>query len=119
MPLFPWFGVVLAGIAAARLWPLYEAYRLPLQHVGDRIPWQLLWLGRHSLVIYLLHQPILFGLVYLATQVAPPDLLGFEPQYLESCTTSCVESEVEADVCRRTCACAGRTVAGWRVSGAT
>ena len=24
VPLFPWFGVVLAGIAAARLWPLYE-----------------------------------------------------------------------------------------------
>jgi uncharacterized membrane protein len=105
VPLFPWFGIVLAGIAAARLWPIYASSRSTLLRLGDRTPWQLLWLGRHSLPIYLLHQPILFGLVFVATQVAPPNLLGFEPQYLKSCTSSCVESEVDPDICRRTCEC--------------
>ena len=110
VPLLPWFGVVLAGIAAARLWPLYESYRPALQQLGDRTPRQLLWLGRHSLPIYLLHQPILFGVVYLATQVAPPNLLSFESQYLESCTTFCVEAEVDPDVCRQTCKCTAERV---------
>jgi uncharacterized membrane protein len=32
-------------------------------------------------------------------------MLGFEPQYLESCVASCTESDEEPDTCRRTCAC--------------
>ncbi len=99
VPIFPWFGVVLAGIAAARLWLRFGLDRLPL---WDRVkvPPAFLWVGRHSLVIYLLHQPVLFGLVDLAAWLYPPDLLSFEPAYLESCVASCTESEVEADICR-------------------
>jgi uncharacterized membrane protein len=103
VPVFPWFGVVLAGIAAAR----------PAPHLGPAAAWlndvrwpqPLLWAGRHSLGIYLLHQPLLFGLVYLAAHFAPPDLLGFEPAYIESCTASCMESDMEADACRAICGC--------------
>jgi uncharacterized membrane protein len=105
VPLLPWFGVVLAGIAAVRLWPLYEAYRLPLQHLGDRIPHQLLWLGRHSLVIYLLHQPVLFGCVYLASQIAPPAPIEFRPWFLDACRSQCVGSEQDGNTCQAICEC--------------
>jgi uncharacterized membrane protein len=100
VPIFPWFGVVLAGIATERL-AAARSLRLP----DMRVPWPVLWAGRHSLGIYLAHQPILFGLVFLVATLAPPDLLSFEPAYLRSCTSACIESDVEADICSRTCDC--------------
>jgi uncharacterized membrane protein len=103
VPLFPWFGVVLAGIAAARLWLRHAPKGFVLPRFA--VPWSILWAGRHSLAIYLLHQPILFGVLYLAAEIFPPDFLGFEAPYLESCMASCVESEVEAEICKKTCDC--------------
>ena len=104
VPLFPWFGAVLAGIACARLWPhLDPALRARWESV--RVPPALLFVGRHSLMIYLLHQPVLFGLTDLAARLYPPDLLGFEPAYLESCAVNCAESEVDEEICRQTCGC--------------
>ena len=51
VPLFPWFGVVLAGIAAARLWPLYEASACSLQRFArSASPSAAPLAGRHSLV---------------------------------------------------------------------
>lgn len=118
VPIFPWFGVVLAGIASARLWMLF-APRIsipallrrrepisPPRSAVARAGGAIIWAGRHSLIIYLLHQPILFGLVYLAATISPPDYLGFEAQYLDSCRTFCVESDVDTEICRRTCECA-------------
>ena len=103
VPLLPWFGVVLFGLATARTYPdlLRGGHRL----LRVEPPRQLVWLGRWSLVIYLLHQPVLFGLVYLAAQVYPPGFLGFESTYLQTCAASCAESEVDAAICGRTCDC--------------
>lgn len=104
VPIFPWFGVVLAGVVAARLAPRLWAKMPPLKFTVPA-PRLLVVAGRYSLAVYLLHQPILLSLVWLAAQVSPPSLLAFEPAYVESCTASCVEAEVGADACRRTCAC--------------
>ncbi|MBI4406706.1 DUF1624 domain-containing protein [Candidatus Micrarchaeota archaeon] len=57
VPLFPWFGLVLIGIFAAK--------RVELQHSDS--PGQLALLvaaGKNSLWIYLLHQPVIFALLY-------------------------------------------------------
>lgn len=105
VPLFPWFGVALVGIVVARLAPRLPAYVARAQAFGKRAP-ALLWAGRHSLGIYLLHQPLLFGVLYVVAQVYPPDLLGFEAAYVDSCTSSCVESEVEKRLCQNICQCA-------------
>jgi uncharacterized membrane protein len=103
VPLFPWFGVVLCGIAGARL----AAQRWPATRGFPRltVPRALSWAGRHSLAIYLVHQPLLFGLVYLAAQVAPPEPIGFAEWHQESCTRQCADAGTEGESCERVCAC--------------
>jgi uncharacterized membrane protein len=66
-PVFPWMGLVLIGMAAGefaypggeRQWALPE---LPARTIGP-----LTFLGRHSLVIYLVHQPVILLVLYLVT----------------------------------------------------
>lgn len=61
VPFFPWFGVVLAGIFLGRLIVAKPAWLIGHQPAA----WtrQLALAGRHSLVIYLLHQPVLLGIL--------------------------------------------------------
>ena len=56
VPLFPWLGAMYLGIAVAGLLPI-RAFDLP-NHVA--VNW-LPRIGRHGLIIYVVHQPILFG----------------------------------------------------------
>jgi uncharacterized membrane protein len=67
VPLFPWTGVLLLGIAAGH-WLVRERFA-PLAPLG-RVPAALRFLGRHSLVVYLAHQPLLIGLLWLALRTA-------------------------------------------------
>ncbi len=70
-PLIPWFGVVLLGIGIGNL--LYANGQRTFTEADSLLPklaalapnqW-LQWLGRRSLMIYLLHQPILFAMLYI------------------------------------------------------
>jgi uncharacterized membrane protein len=58
-PMFPWFGAFLLGMSAAQLMlsrgPLVRKAAPPLMA-------RVTWIGRHSLVIYLVHQPVIIGL---------------------------------------------------------
>jgi uncharacterized membrane protein len=70
VPLFPWIGVVLLGIAVASWLPAaWKTPRVgpPLKGVGGpgRIEAGCAWMGRHSLLIYMLHQPLMLGVLYL------------------------------------------------------
>ncbi len=57
---FPWLGASLFGIFAVHR----GLHQLPLPY--NTLVKSLNYLGRHSLFIYLVHQPILFASVYLA-----------------------------------------------------
>ncbi|MFA6048987.1 MAG: heparan-alpha-glucosaminide N-acetyltransferase [Candidatus Micrarchaeia archaeon] len=61
-PLLPWFGVVLIGMFLGKtLYPnAKRAFPAPAQNPG---PGMLALAGRNSLAIYLLHQPILVGII--------------------------------------------------------
>ena len=63
IPLFPWFGLVLLGMLAGRWLLGGAAGRLWHWQARDQAGPALAWAGRHSLAIYLLHQPILIGLL--------------------------------------------------------
>lgn len=57
VPLIPWFGVVLIGYGAGYLWRQTTSEHRVLTH--------LTWPGRHSLMIYLLHQPVLMTVLFV------------------------------------------------------
>lgn len=63
-PVLPWYGIALIGIFAGySLYPNGER-RIRFPAWGGTAPARgLQFLGRHSLVIYLIHQPILIGLL--------------------------------------------------------
>jgi len=62
-PIFPWFGVVLIGLFLGKwLYPDGKSkFKLPEIKLSKPVS----WLGRHSLIIYLIHQPIILGLLFL------------------------------------------------------
>jgi uncharacterized membrane protein len=62
VPLFPWFGAVLAGMAVARLVNAPDAAwtRWRADVFVARL---LVWSGRRSLWIYLVHQPLLLAVL--------------------------------------------------------
>jgi len=64
VPLLPWFGPFLVGLALAKLASWASAWSA-LEGVETRATRILAWPGRHSLAIYLLHQPVLIGLIWL------------------------------------------------------
>lgn len=67
-PLFPWVGPFLLGLVAAKLasernlWPPLALPSAPLTRAFA-------WPGQHSLAIYLIHQPLLLGLIWIATRL--------------------------------------------------
>jgi uncharacterized membrane protein len=69
-PLFPWFGVVLAGIFLGEtLYPGgLRGFSLPKFQKCRRIvaypERALAFLGRHSLIIYIIHQPVIILLLH-------------------------------------------------------
>lgn len=59
-PILPWIFVFLAGTFVGRL---AAAGRFPKWMYTRRIP-PLSWLGRHALIVYIVHQPVIFALAY-------------------------------------------------------
>jgi uncharacterized membrane protein len=104
VPLFPWFGAVMLGMAAAKValgsgWTERKA--------GTPLPgWTgpLQFAGRHSLAVYLLHQPILIGLIFLASLVVPPQAEEPRTGFLRACEAQCVQMR-DAAFCEAYCGC--------------
>jgi uncharacterized membrane protein len=69
VPLFPWLGVMLLGFAGMQAY-LRKPASLPARPAAlapaGWLPRGLAVLGRYSLVYYLVHQPVLLGLLWLA-----------------------------------------------------
>ncbi len=61
-PLLPWLGIFLIGVSLGK--SVYASKR-------SLLPWRLPptfvnWAGRHSLIIYIAHQPIIMGVLYIS-----------------------------------------------------
>ncbi|MGV8950254.1 MAG: heparan-alpha-glucosaminide N-acetyltransferase [Cypionkella sp.] len=66
-PIFPWFGAFLSGIALGQIG---QSLGLWSSLARLTLPRWLTWPGKHSLIIYLIHQPVLLGLVWAYTQIS-------------------------------------------------
>lgn len=103
VPLVPWLGVMLAGVAVGRASD-------PLR----RLPWgeprpggarALAWLGRHSLVIYLAHQPLIYGALSGIAAITGPNPAAEAAPFLRNCAARCGEAGQPEGVCRAACRC--------------
>lgn len=107
VPLLPWLAPVLLGIVFAKL---FMASTLPerLAGLGGRTNgrWKTLLeaAGRHSLAIYLIHQPVLIALVYGFSLVMPAAAPDPAIGYVKSCMRAC-EPERGAGFCQNFCGC--------------
>jgi uncharacterized membrane protein len=104
VPLFPWFGAVLLGIAAARIAVHFDLF----DRLADWTPgaWSrpAQFAGRNSLVVYLIHQPILIGAIWLFAQVIPPAAQPISASFLPACQAQCVTVREDA-FCSAYCGC--------------
>jgi uncharacterized membrane protein len=65
-PLLPWFGVVLLGITLGNMYYTDGKRTFQLKNESNNIiVRKMCFLGRNSLLIYFIHQPILFAIIYL------------------------------------------------------
>ncbi len=103
VPLLPWIGAFLLGIAATRF--ARAARWLDALAGLPQGPAVLRFGGRHSLIVYLLHQPLLIATVYLISIIVPPQKTDPMQSYLRSCETSCRTEGSQADLCSRFCEC--------------
>jgi len=106
VPVFPWFGLVLIGVAAGKLLlRRKDAMGLARWRAGDVASRALVWAGRKSLPIYLLHQIVLLAVLYGVLQVAGPNPAAEARPFLMQCEANCVEQNGQPDLCRATCSC--------------
>ena len=113
-PFFPWAGFSLIGLAGGK-WALARGLPSGITdwRAQGRFARTLTWGGRHSLAFYLLHQPILFALVFAAAQMTDGRTTHVpQPIFENACATQCVRSGGERTFCESACACVVREAQG-------
>lgn len=99
-PLLPWWGWMLLGLVAGR--------RLPEAETGapGGLTRCFAWAGRHSLAIYLLHQPLFIGALMLAAQAMTPGPAALEAAWRQSFRAECLLAGEQERTCDAYAACA-------------
>lgn len=105
VPVFPWFGVVLLGLAVAKVVSFAPESAWTRWRAGSTPSRLVVWAGRHSLPIYLIHQPVLIGALYVVIQLGVTPGLGRETGFLQSCEATCRDSGAGPELWRAACAC--------------
>ena len=106
-PLLPWSAALLAGVAAMAFAAPRGATALLARVRGGSAPARALAFGgRHSLLIYLVHQPVFFALLSASVWAfGPPGEAADEIPFRASCERQCVNSGAPGEICVRACAC--------------
>lgn len=105
VPLAPWTGASLLGVALSKAMRR-SAFMPSLKQMefGGLAGRALRWMGRHSLPIYLLHQPLLYGLVWSVTLLGP-NMDRTSRSFQTNCAESCAASIGDQALCAAACRC--------------
>lgn len=112
VPVFPWSAAVLAGIVVMRVvlsaardgaWTRWRASR-PFERL-------LVWGGRRSLWVYLVHQPVFLAILFAVASATGvrPEAADPGERFMTECRSSCSIAGGTAEVCRRACNCTADT----------
>jgi uncharacterized membrane protein len=104
VPLIPWFGVVLAGLVVGRV-VVANRGRIAAFSPRDAVSRALAAAGRWSLLIYLVHQPLIFGSLALLAAALPPSRETARENFMNQCLPACPVGEDGAPICQPLCAC--------------
>jgi uncharacterized membrane protein len=105
-PLLPWAGVVFLGLGAARLPGVLTWLKRPDRwRTGSAPSRAICFAGRHSLPIYLIHQPILIGLLAALTAWGSLAPKADRSAFLASCQRACVAQGRPDAECETGCRC--------------
>jgi len=110
-PLLPWAGAMFAGIAAAKAYHMRSRLEGAPSEEGGPKP--LLWLGRHSLLLYLLHQPVFFAVFSVLAFFSQPT--NAPQSFAQACQSQCEAKGADAAICRKTCVCTEDEIARRRL----
>jgi uncharacterized membrane protein len=110
-PLLPWAGVVFLGLAATRAPGVMAGLTSPGHWRAKSVVLRgICFAGRHSLPIYLVHQPILIGLLTALTAWGPLAPKAGMSGFLSSCQHACVAEGRAAPECATGCQCVADAV---------
>jgi uncharacterized membrane protein len=102
VPVFPWFGVMLIGVLGMRVLRGAPGLAWSSSNIAIR---GLALMGRWSLIIYLVHQPLLFGIITPVANWINENQTARLEGFLQSCRASCAPNGTAA-FCTAYCACA-------------
>lgn len=106
VPIFPWFGIVLAGVGLGRLFLDFGiGSAMAGWRPGGRLVRIVMFFGRWSLPIYLVHQPILLGALFLGSSLIGQSEESLANRYMNLCTVECRATGSEPAACQATCGC--------------
>ncbi|WP_457092337.1 heparan-alpha-glucosaminide N-acetyltransferase [Microvirga sp. P5_D2] len=99
VPIFPWFGAVLIGVATGKMLVSRQAtMALARWRACDAVTRTFIWAGRKSLPIYLIHQLVLLGLLYGVSQMTGPSPVA-------ACQEICLQQNGNPATCPSVCSC--------------
>jgi uncharacterized membrane protein len=119
VPFFPWIGPMLAGMALGR-WIADGTLRLPQAMPHVRPFRGLAQLGRWSLVFYLVHQPVLYGIAEGLAAILPVNPAVERTTFISDCKAECGNFGAGEGYCTAFCGCVASSLDGtdiWKSRG--
>jgi uncharacterized membrane protein len=105
-PLIPWSAFVFLGLGLTRLaWRPLAASRFWRWRPKSKFSRTVDWIGRRTLAIYLVHQPILFALLYAATGFGLGEARRTEERFRAACIEACEAGGGLEEHCEKSCQC--------------